>query len=68
MRVEPRQDDKGKWHWRIYKPAALDGQAELNDLVEECCNCLDLINRCPGFKDAKEAKDEGSKRMKELGR
>ena len=67
MRVEPRQDDKERWHWRIFKLVAQVGQAETPDLVEECCNCLDLKTRCPGFKDAKEAKNEGSKRMKELG-
>jgi len=66
MRVEAHQDDKGRWHWRIFKLLGKVGQAETWDLVEECCNCLDLKTRRFGFRDANEAKNEGSKRIKEL--
>ncbi len=67
MRVDLYGDDKGRWHWKIFKIAGQEGQVETNALVEECCSLADMETRCPGFNNVKAAKNEASKYMKKLG-
>ena len=67
MRVVLYEDDKGRWHWKIFKIAGQEDQVETNGLVEECCNVADMETRCPGFNASEAAKNEASKHMKKLG-
>ncbi len=67
MRVVLYEDDKGRWHWKIFKKIGQEDQVETNGLVEECCNVADMETRCPGFKEPKAAKSEGFGYMKKLG-
>ncbi len=67
MRVVLYEDDKGRWHWKIFKIIGQEGQVETNGLVKECCSFADMETRCPGFNDSKAAKNEGFGYMKILG-
>ena len=67
MRVALYEDDKGRWHWKIFKKIGQEGQVETNGLVEECRSFADMETRCPGFNDSKAAKNEGFGYMKILG-
>ena len=67
MRVNLYEDDKWRWHWKIFKIAGQEDQVEANALVEECCNVADMETRCPGFNDPMAAKNEGFGHMKKLG-
>ena len=67
MRVDLYEDDKGRWHWKIFKIIGQEGQVETNGLVEECCNVADMETRCPGFNASNATKNEASKHMNKLG-
>ena len=67
MRVDLYEDDKGRWHWKIFKKIRQEGQVETNGLIEECRSFADMETRCPGFNDSKAAKNEGFGYMKILG-
>ncbi len=67
MRVVLYEDDKGRWHWKIFKKVGQKGQVKTTGLVEECCSLADMETRCPGFNNTRAAENEASKRMKKLG-
>ncbi len=67
MRVELYADDKGRWHWKIFKIPGKEDQVEAYSLVEECCNVADMETRCPGFNASEAAKNEASNHMKKFG-
>ena len=67
MRVNLYEDDKWRWHWKIFKIAGQEDQVEQMLLLKSAVMSLIWKTRCPGFNDPMAAKNEGFGHMKKLG-